>query len=250
LDGKRIYLMARGYGFLIRSLIAGKMVNGVLALLAFLDYRILVFLSTWHPDNDARIKLLRKRGVNIGEHVFVDQATRIEVSAPKSVIIEDFAAIGYGVTIYAHDSAGSVLAGLPLRVRTTRIGYNAAIAMNSTIMPGVCVGKNSAVMPASVVTKDVPEGAVVGGDPAVPIMTVAEIIKHWQQGMREHPEEYFDHPSPTMPPSTPWDDMLAWDKEGLGVRDYTAIRTGTPFDFILDAKAMAGRNGNAKKRVK
>jgi hypothetical protein len=81
-------------------------------------------------------------------------------------------------------------------------------------------------------------------------MTVEDILKRWKNGMREHPEQYFAHPSPTRPPSTPWDDMIDWDKENLGVKDYTAIRTGTPFDCIIEAKALNSRKRSAKKHVR
>ena len=46
------------------------------------------------------------------------------------------------------------------------IKKNAWIGMNVTICPGVTIGKNSVVAAGAVVTKDVPDNAVVGGVPA------------------------------------------------------------------------------------
>lgn len=43
---------------------------------------------------------------------------------------------------------------------------NAWIGMNATICPGVTVGKYAVVAAGAVVTKDVPDYAVVGGVPA------------------------------------------------------------------------------------
>ena len=43
---------------------------------------------------------------------------------------------------------------------------NVFIGANSTIMYNVKIGPNAIVAANSVVTKDVPEGAVVGGNPA------------------------------------------------------------------------------------
>ena len=43
---------------------------------------------------------------------------------------------------------------------------NVFIGAKSTIMYGVKIGPNAIVAANSVVTKDVPEGAVVGGNPA------------------------------------------------------------------------------------
>ena len=46
------------------------------------------------------------------------------------------------------------------------IKKNAWIGMNATICPGVTIGENAVVAAGAVVTKDVPDNAVVGGCPA------------------------------------------------------------------------------------
>lgn len=50
--------------------------------------------------------------------------------------------------------------------KKVKIGNNVWIGARSTIMPGVTIGDGAVVGAASVVTKDVPRGAVVGGNPA------------------------------------------------------------------------------------
>lgn len=45
-------------------------------------------------------------------------------------------------------------------------------------MPGVTIGDNALVAAGSVVTKSVPAGVVVGGNPAKIICTVDEYIEH------------------------------------------------------------------------
>lgn len=47
------------------------------------------------------------------------------------------------------------------------IKENASIGANSTILPGITIGKNAMVGAGSVVTKDVPDHALVYGNPAV-----------------------------------------------------------------------------------
>jgi virginiamycin A acetyltransferase len=48
----------------------------------------------------------------------------------------------------------------------TRIGHDVWIGHEATIMPGVTVGNGAVIAAKSVVTKDVPDYAIVGGNPA------------------------------------------------------------------------------------
>jgi carbonic anhydrase/acetyltransferase-like protein (isoleucine patch superfamily) len=235
---KRLSLLARGYFFYGRNLLAAKVTNKLLDLAAFLDYRLLMLLSMWHPDPGARLKLLRRRGVKISEKAWVDLGVWIEMTTPQHVIIEDYAKLAYGCIVFAHDAAVNSVADLPMRVQTTRIGYNAAIGARSIIMPGVSIGKHSGVMPGSVVTRDVPDMTIVGGVPAEKYFTAEELGLAWQADMKKRPDIYYDHPNPARAPSTPLDHLITWRKEGVKVRDYRELRTGTPFDFILEAKEM------------
>ena len=59
------------------------------------------------------------------------------------------------------------------KIDATGSGYkdNAWICMGAIICPGVTIGKNAVVAAGAVVTKDVPDDVVVGGNPA-------RIIKH------------------------------------------------------------------------
>ncbi len=52
------------------------------------------------------------------------------------------------------------------------IKKNAWIGMNVTILPGVTIGENAVVAAGAVVTKDVPDNAVVAGVPAKTIKTI------------------------------------------------------------------------------
>lgn len=54
---------------------------------------------------------------------------------------------------------------------------NVFIGANSTIMYGVRIGPNAIIAAGSVVTKDVPEGTVVGGNPAKVIGSYDEVAK-------------------------------------------------------------------------
>ena len=59
-----------------------------------------------------------------------------------------------------------------LTVGPIHIKKNAWIGANATILQGVTIGENSVVAAGSVVSKDVPDNAVVGGIPAKIIKTI------------------------------------------------------------------------------
>ncbi len=237
MDIKKATLLARAYFFVARSIVAGKVINKLLEFAAWLDYRLLIVLSSWHPDMDTRIKLLRRRGVQVGEHVWVDLGVWIEVTTPQAVVIEDYVKLAYGVVIYAHDAAVNTVADLPMRVQETRIGYNSAIGARTIIMPGTIIGKHCGCMPGSVVMGVVPDMTVVGGHPARQYFTDEELLTAWQVDVKARPHLFYDHPNPNRAPSTPLDHLLEWRQYKDKVHDHTELRTGTLFDHILDAKA-------------
>ena len=55
------------------------------------------------------------------------------------------------------------------------IRKGAKVGANSTILPGVVVGENALVGAGSVVVRDVPEGAVVVGNPARVIGHISDL---------------------------------------------------------------------------
>lgn len=64
----------------------------------------------------------------------------------------------------------------------------ARIGANSTILPGVVVGENALVGAGSVVVDDVPDGAVVVGNPARVIRRVDELV--CEAGFYAHPYDW------------------------------------------------------------
>jgi acetyltransferase-like isoleucine patch superfamily enzyme len=103
----------------------------------------------------------------IGERTYINRNTIID--ACSRVQIGDDCAIGPNCYITDHDhtfSAGKRPLNSPLNSRSTIIKNEVWIGANVVILKGVTIGKRSIVGAGSVVTKNIPENAVVVGNPA------------------------------------------------------------------------------------
>lgn len=100
-----------------------------------------------------------EEGVKIGDNCKI----RPFVFIPTGVTIGDNVFIGPNVTFTndKYPKARGEWKLLPIKVNA-----GASIGGNSIILPGVTVGKNALVGAGSVVTKDVPDTAIVAGNPA------------------------------------------------------------------------------------
>lgn len=109
-----------------------------------------------------------QKNVNIGKNCKISSHTFI----CEGVNIEDNVFIGHNVTFIndkyprATTEDGSLQTEADWSVVETYIKKGASIGSSATILCGVTVGENAIVGAGSVVTKDVPAGAVVAGVPA------------------------------------------------------------------------------------
>lgn len=114
---------------------------------------------------NSRIAFLRASGVQIGDNCMLSIGAKIDVRRGK-VVIGDNCTITYGCVILSHDRSEMHINPESSGEYTTTLGDNVYVGVNAVILPGVSIGDNSVIGAGAVVTKDVPPGVVVVGNPA------------------------------------------------------------------------------------
>ena len=109
-----------------------------------------------------------QKGVKVGKNCKISSHTFI----CEGITIEDDCFIGHGVMFIndkyprATNEDGSMQTEADWKVETTHIKKGASIGSNATILCGVTIGEKAIIGAGAVVTKDVPDGATVAGNPA------------------------------------------------------------------------------------
>ena len=98
-------------------------------------------------------------GMDIRSSAVIASTAYIDRTWPKGIHIGDEAIIDEEAIILTHDMTRSVY-------RDTRIGCGCYVGPRAIILPGISVGDHATVAAGSVVTMDVPSGAIVAGSPA------------------------------------------------------------------------------------
>lgn len=144
--------------------------------------------------NDFTIaEYFRRQGAKIGDN------NRIELrclgAEPYLIRIGNHCTITPGVAFINHDGGTWIFTDEDPSLQkfgTIDIRDNCFIGLNSIIMGNIVIGPNSIVAAGSVVTKDVPPGTIVGGNPAKVISTIEEYKeKVFSQWERIKPQRYF-----------------------------------------------------------
>ena len=109
----------------------------------------------------------------IGSHTFICEG----------VTIESGVFVGHGVTFVndryprATTSSGELQTEADWECQQTLVKQGASIGSGATLLGGVTIGENALVGAGSVVTKDVPPGATVAGNPAKILKTSTSVTK-------------------------------------------------------------------------
>lgn len=101
--------------------------------------------------------------VGLGSHVLANSVVAAGVNIGKYCIINNSANVDHESVIRngVHIAPGAVLCGC------VDVGENTLIGAGATVLPRIRIGKNVIVGAGSVVIRDVPDGVVVAGNPAI-----------------------------------------------------------------------------------
>lgn len=140
------------------------------------DVKIYAFVNLYgcEIDEGSRIGTFVEiqKGAKIGKNVKISSHSFI----CEGVTVEDEVFIGHGVMFINDKYPRATTSNGELQSETdwicipTLVKKRASIGSNATILCGVTIGEDALVGAGSVVTRDVPPGAVVAGNPAHIIM--------------------------------------------------------------------------------
>lgn len=122
---------------------------------------IFIQLARYCPSLPLKNWIYRRiLGMRVGEHTAFALMVMVDVFFPERITVGRNSIIGYNTTILTHEYLIK-----EYRLGDVRIGDHVMIGANSTILPGVTIGDYAVVAAGSVVHKDVPAHAFVGGNP-------------------------------------------------------------------------------------
>lgn len=137
-------------------------------------------------ENVKLSKFINAYGCSIGDNTKIGAFVEIQKNATigrnckisshtficEGVTIEDEVFVGHSVAFIndsyprATTADGSLQTEADWKVETTRVKKGASIGSGSTILSRVTIGENAMIGAGSVVTRDVPDHAIVAGNPA------------------------------------------------------------------------------------
>ena len=147
------------------------------------DVKLSQFINLYgcKVDDDTKIGAFVEiqKNAKVGKNCKISSHTFI----CEGVIIEDNVFVGHGVT-FINDSyprattpEGQLQSEKDWKVEPTLVKKGASIGSGATILANVTIGENALVGAGSVVTRDVPDNAIVVGNPARLLRLIAPDLR-------------------------------------------------------------------------
>ena len=172
------------------KMLAGEMYNPADAQLVkdreYARRQVRIYNETSETEGEKRTQLLRELFGSTGENVYIEPNIRVDYgynifvgenfSANFDCVILDVCEVRFGDNCMLAPGVHVYTATHPLDpternsgkeyAKPIIVGDNVWIGGSAVINPGVSIGDNVVIASGSVVTKDVPNNVVVGGNPA------------------------------------------------------------------------------------
>jgi acetyltransferase-like isoleucine patch superfamily enzyme len=121
---------------------------------------VAILIARHSPSLALKRFLYRTIGMRVGRDVSFAWQVTPDLFFPELIEVGANSIIGYNTTILAHEYLLN-----EWRTGPVIIGANVTVGANCTILPGITIGDYATVSAMSLVNKDVPSGARVGGVP-------------------------------------------------------------------------------------
>jgi acetyltransferase-like isoleucine patch superfamily enzyme len=114
-------------------------------------------------------------GLVIGRRCYLGRGVRLDLA--ERIELLDDTTLADGATVLTHLNVGyrehPLQRAFPSRALPARLGPGAFVGAGALLLPGASVGAGACVAAGAVVTRSVPDGVIVAGNPARIVGTVA-----------------------------------------------------------------------------
>lgn len=118
------------------------------------------FVARYTPFLTLKNHFYRWLGMRVGPNVSVGLMVMMDIFFPQEITLGDDCIIGYNSVLLCHEFLRAEWRRGPIWV-----GHDVMVGANCTLLPGVVIGDGATVSAMSLVNRDVPPGAMVGGIP-------------------------------------------------------------------------------------